>query len=103
MRVGLVFLVWLRFALHSIALWRVCAFAPGFVSGWRACSSVSLCNSSIYRSMYRPAQPSTEVVYACSAPRVWVWGFWLGFALRCVALLNNVCVRLHLLWFQTQP
>jgi hypothetical protein len=33
---------WLRFALRSFALWRVCAIAPSFVSGWRAFSSVSL-------------------------------------------------------------
>jgi hypothetical protein len=27
----------------GLAMWRVCAIAPGFVSGWRAFSSVSLC------------------------------------------------------------
>jgi hypothetical protein len=36
---------------------------------------------------------------ACLAPRVWVWGFWFGFALRCVALLCGVFVRLHLALF----
>jgi hypothetical protein len=36
---------------------------------------------------------------ACLAPRVWVWGVWLGFALRCVALLCGVFVRLHLALF----
>jgi hypothetical protein len=30
---------------------------------------------------------------------VWVWGFWFGFALRCVALLCGVFVRLHLALF----
>jgi hypothetical protein len=40
------------------------------------------------------AQPLTEVVQACFAPRVWVWGFLLGFALRCVALPCCACVRL---------
>jgi hypothetical protein len=43
--VGLGCLVRLRFALHSLAMWRVCAIAPSFVSGWRAFSSVSLCKS----------------------------------------------------------
>jgi hypothetical protein len=41
--VGLGCLVRLRFALHSLAVWPVCAIAPSFVSGWRAFSSVSLC------------------------------------------------------------
>jgi hypothetical protein len=29
--------------LHSLAMWRVCAIVPSFVSGWRTFSSVSLC------------------------------------------------------------
>jgi hypothetical protein len=37
------FLVRLRFASRSPAMWRVCAIALSFVSGWRAFSSVSLC------------------------------------------------------------
>jgi hypothetical protein len=41
--VGLGFLVRLRFASRSLAVWRVCAIALSFVSGWRAFSSVSLC------------------------------------------------------------
>jgi hypothetical protein len=43
--VGLGLLVRLRFASRSPAMWRVCAIALSFVSGWRAFSSVSLCNS----------------------------------------------------------
>jgi hypothetical protein len=43
--VGLGCLVRLRCALHSFAVWRVCAIAPSYVSGWRAFSSVSLCQS----------------------------------------------------------
>jgi hypothetical protein len=43
--VGLGFLVRLRFALRSLAVWRVRAVAPGFIFGWRAFSSVSLCKS----------------------------------------------------------
>jgi hypothetical protein len=39
------FLVRLRFASRSPAMWRVCAIALSFVSGWRAFSSVSLCKS----------------------------------------------------------
>jgi hypothetical protein len=36
---------------------------------------------------------------ACLLPRVWVWGFWFGFALRRVALLCGVFVQLHLALF----
>jgi small nuclear ribonucleoprotein (snRNP)-like protein len=43
--VGLGFLIWLRFELRGLALCRVCAIAPSFVSGLRALSSVSLCTS----------------------------------------------------------
>jgi hypothetical protein len=32
-------------------------------------------------------------------PRVWVWGVWFGFALRCIALLCGVFERLHLTLF----
>jgi hypothetical protein len=45
------------------------------------------------------ARPSAEVVEAFLSPCVWVWGFWFGFALRCVALLCGVLVRLHLASF----
>jgi hypothetical protein len=45
------------------------------------------------------ARPSAEVVEACVALRVWVWGAWFGFALQCVALLCGVFVRLHLALF----
>jgi predicted tellurium resistance membrane protein TerC len=45
------------------------------------------------------ARPLAEVVEACLAPRVWVWGVWFGFALRCVALLCGVFVQLHLALF----
>jgi hypothetical protein len=37
----------------DLALWQVRAFAPSFVSGWRAISSVSLCESIIYRKRER--------------------------------------------------
>jgi hypothetical protein len=40
--VGLGFLVRLRFASRSHAVWRVRAIAPSFIFGWRAFSSVSL-------------------------------------------------------------
>jgi hypothetical protein len=122
--VGLGFLVRLRFASRSLAMCRVCAIALSFVSGWRAFSSVSLCkyisasvarcrgNASLCRSgayvatraagrtpMRGLARPSAGVVSACLAPCVWVWGAWFGFALRCVALLCGVFVRLHLALF----
>jgi hypothetical protein len=38
-------------------------------------------------------RPSAEVAQACFALRVWVWGVWFSFALRCVALLCGVFVR----------
>jgi hypothetical protein len=38
-------------------------------------------------------------VFACLAPRVWVWGAWSDFALRCRALLCGVFARLHLALF----
>jgi hypothetical protein len=62
--------------------------------------------------MRRHARPSAkvahtltvaEVVKACFEPRVWVMGFCLrvsgvgfSFAMRCVALLCSLCLRLHL-------
>jgi hypothetical protein len=167
-------LVRLRFASRSLAVWRVCAIAPSFISGWRAFSSVSLCtyiidnrtmsvqsfgrlgapaltllgdladravqagrpglcraafilgslrelsvalcrgNASLCRlgayvaaraagrtPMCGLARPSAEVVSACLAPvcGFGVWGVWFGFALRCVALLCGVLVRLHLALF----
>jgi hypothetical protein len=69
--------------------------------------NASLCRSGAYVAtraagrtpMRGLARPLTEVVQACFAPNMWVWGFWFGFALRCVALLCGVCVRLHLVLF----
>jgi hypothetical protein len=46
--VGLGFLVRLRFALRSLAVWHVRAIAPSFIFGWRAFSSVILCKTIIY-------------------------------------------------------
>jgi hypothetical protein len=67
-------------------------------------SRASLCRSGAYvatRAAARApmrglAQPSAEVVSACLSPRVWVRSFWFGFALRRVAMLCGVFVRLHL-------
>jgi hypothetical protein len=50
----------------------------------------------IYLCVRRLIQTTTPV---CLLPRVWVWGFWFGFALRRVALLCGVFVRLHLALF----
>jgi hypothetical protein len=69
--------------------------------------NASLCRSGAYVAtraaggapMRGLARPSAEVVKACLAPRAWVWGFWFGFALRRVALLCGVFVRLHLALF----
>jgi hypothetical protein len=56
-------LVRLRFALHSLAVWRVCRIAPSFVSGWRAFSSVSLCKFIyIERRAYRQVSSSLPFV-----------------------------------------
>jgi hypothetical protein len=41
--------IYLSIYLSSLAVWRVCATAPSFVSGWRAFSPVSFCKS-IYLS-----------------------------------------------------
>jgi hypothetical protein len=85
-----------------------------FISGALRELSVALCrgNASLCRSgayvatsadgrapMRGLAQPSAEVVSACLLPRVWVWGFWFGLALRRVALLCGVFVQLHLALF----
>jgi hypothetical protein len=45
------------------------------------------------------ARPSADLVSACLAPRMWVWGVWFGFTLRCVALLCGVFVQSHLALF----
>jgi hypothetical protein len=66
--------------------------------------NASLCRSGAYAAtraagrtpMRGLARPSVDLVPACLAPRVWVWGVWFGFALRCVALLCVVFVQLHL-------
>jgi hypothetical protein len=62
--VGLGFFVQLRFALRGLALCCVHAIAPSFVSGWRAVSSISLCN--LYRYLHRETeekarQPETKL------------------------------------------
>jgi hypothetical protein len=46
-----------------------------------------------------PGPWPSGLVKACFEPRVWVQGFWFGFALRCVAWLCAVYVRLHLALF----
>jgi hypothetical protein len=66
------------------------------------CINASLCRSGAYVAtraagrapMRGLARPSTEVVNACSANCMWVWGFQFGFALRCAALPCAVYVRL---------
>jgi hypothetical protein len=105
----------------SYILKAVQAGGPGlsraaFISGALRELGVALCrgNASLCRSgayvatraagrapMRGLAQPSAEVVSACLSPRVWVWGFWFGFALRRVALLCGVFVQLHLALFPT--
>jgi hypothetical protein len=52
--VGLGFLVRVRFALRSLAVWRVRAIAPSFVFSWRAFSSVSPCQSILRDACRRP-------------------------------------------------
>jgi hypothetical protein len=50
--------------------------------------NASLCRSGAYVAMHAAgrtpmrslSRPLGEVVYSCFAPRVWVWGFWFGFA-----------------------
>jgi hypothetical protein len=74
----------------------------------RATPSLPVCRSGAYVAtraagrtpMSGLARPSTTVVRACFEPCMWVWVFLFGFALRCVALLCAVCVRLHLACFR---
>jgi hypothetical protein len=100
--------------LDDLAGQAVQAGGPGlswaaFLSGALRELSVALCrvNASLCRSgahvatratgrtaMRVLAQRSTDMVETCIAPRVRVWGFCFGYALRCVALLGGVCVRL---------
>jgi hypothetical protein len=85
-----------------------------FISGTLCELSVALChgNSSLRRSgayiatraagrtpMRTLARPLAEVFEACLAPRVWVWGVWIGFAWRCITLMYGVLVHLHLALF----
>jgi hypothetical protein len=86
--VGLGFLVRLRFALHGFAVWCVCAIAPSLNSGWRAFSSVFLCQSICIplRGVFvrlrlasfpagRPFLPSLYVnLYSCSYLLSTNWG-----------------------------
>jgi hypothetical protein len=92
--------------LGDLADRAVQAGGPGlsraaFISGALRDLSVALCrsNASMCRSgayvatraagwtpMRGLARPSVEVVSACLAPRVWVWGVWFGFALRSLAM-----------------
>jgi hypothetical protein len=65
--VGLGFLVRPRVALRSLALWRVFAIAPSFVSGWRAFSSVSLCKST--KGGMSKEEPDGEL--HCNDPHPW--------------------------------
>jgi hypothetical protein len=71
-------------------MWRVCAFALSFVSGWRAFSSVSLCKS-IFKGRVPPAglrcavspSPRLRLFRPVSCP---VCGFGVsGSASLCVA------------------
>jgi hypothetical protein len=98
---------------------RVQAGGPGlsraaFILGALSELSVALCrgNASLCRSganvathaaglapMPGLARPSAEVVQACFAPCLWVWGVWFGFASRCVALFCGIFVHLHLALF----
>jgi hypothetical protein len=48
----------------SLAVWRVCAIAPSFVSVWRAFCSVSLCKSIIESSPF----PCAPAGLACGSP-----------------------------------
>jgi hypothetical protein len=59
---GLGCLVRLRFALRGLAVWRVCAIAPSFASGWWAFSSVSFCKSIIFRSFGRLGAPALTLL-----------------------------------------
>jgi hypothetical protein len=53
------FLLWLRFALRSLALCGMCAIAPSFVSSWQAFSSVALCKFLQSETEEKARQPET--------------------------------------------
>jgi hypothetical protein len=69
--------------------------------------NASLCRSGAYVAtradgrtpMRGLARHSADLVSACLAPRVWGWGVWFGFALRCEVLSCGVFVQLHLALF----
>jgi hypothetical protein len=75
------------------------SIALPFAGATRPCVGRARASRRVLLARPRLARPSAEVVQACLAPRVWVWGVWFGFALRCVALLCVVFVRLHLALF----
>jgi hypothetical protein len=56
----------LRFALRSLAMRRVCALAPSFVSGWRAFSFDSLCKSVKGTERVRRKGPPVENKTRCN-------------------------------------
>jgi hypothetical protein len=65
-------LVRLRFALRSLAVWRVCAIAPSFVSGWRAFSSISLCNFTFTERDGRKGPPAGNKA-KCNSMKLYKW------------------------------
>jgi hypothetical protein len=84
------------------------AFVSGALRERCLCrGNASLCRSGAYvetraadRTPVRGlARPSTEVVGACFAPRMWVFLFLFDLCLRCMALLCGVLVQLHLALF----
>jgi hypothetical protein len=92
-------LVRLRFALRSLAVWRVCAIAPSFVSGWRAFSSVSLCKTIEIRGprprcaaslVPRPRWPELvhrSLLDALAELCGWVYGLF-GVSVSCLARIR---------------
>jgi hypothetical protein len=106
--VGLGFLVRFRFASRSPAMWRVCAIALSFVSGWRAFSSVSLCKSIFALCALFPAGgpflPSLSVnIFALCGVfvRLRLALFPAGGPFLSSLSVNYICT-MHEEWFGTQ-
>jgi hypothetical protein len=89
--------MWLLVPAVRFRGWRtVCGT---MAAGWRLARISCACHASLHQFVRRMPFGSRYTQLACRAPCVWVWGVWFAFALRCIALLCGVFVRLHLALF----
>jgi hypothetical protein len=85
-------LVRLRFALRSLAVWRVCAIAPSFVSGWRALSSVSQFKYIVGQVLQAPWGPSPDAAWGPGCPSGAGWRASLSRAALILGVLRELSV-----------